>query len=239
MLALIQSNITEYGQHNYTVMGGCSPRFAYTIGNSQSLGFELVFAGGLFYSVKEVNRILNQIAKKLVGNVDWQNESFEIDSLGIFSLRKVDVSWSKMLILGALDFYDLTEIPTLQIVPDKAHWTADIADLSQDWSATLEPAWQWLQQPWDYSIAKNSMAVTNLDALRGHPVTEAVHWEEKQWELFAGAGPDVQEEEIREVPLATLLAIDPSVGAVANLAVGEGLWRDPADLEWQIWEVSK
>jgi hypothetical protein len=81
--------------------------------------------------------------------------------------------------------------------------------------------------------------VTNLDALRGKPITEAVRWEENEWELFAGAGPDVEDHDIRIVSLGTLLGSDRSIEVVAGLAVGEGLWRHPADLKWQPWKKNE
>jgi hypothetical protein len=76
--------------------------------------------------------------------------------------------------------------------------------------------------------------MTNLDALRGAPITEACRWEEDEWEMFAGAGPDVAEEDARLVPLGCLLASDPSLAAVVDLEVGKGLWREPGGA-WVPW----
>lgn len=139
------------------------------------------------------------------------------------------------MMLGALDFYNVSEVPALQISPDKNHWTVEIPNLSQPWNNAIEPAWRWLNAEWEYLIPEQSIAITNLDALRGLPVTEAMRWEENQWELFAGAGPDISKEEIREVPLGTLIGIDPTLKPVTDLVVGKGLWRDSGELKWHSW----
>ncbi len=234
----IRANIARYGQHIYAVAGGQSPRFAYSIGLSQEAGVELIMAGASFYSTNEVGDIMDGIAEEIRKNKDWRQTKFEV-GLGAFTLGKVHDSWSSRFILGALDYYKVSGIETLQILPDREHWTIDIPNLKKKWSATSEPVWQWLENPWSYPVPKRSMAVTNLDALKGKPVTEATRWEENEWELFAGAGPDVEKADIRMVPLGTLIGADRSVEAVAGLEVGEGLWRDSTDLEWHPWLKEK
>jgi hypothetical protein len=235
MLEIIKANITKHGHHIYLVSGGPLPRFAYTIGLSQSIGTELILAGASFYMAEDVMRIINEFAATLRRATDWRQCSLEIDNLGLFFLRKTDASWSKALMLGALDFYKKSEIEGLQIVPDQAHWTLDTPNFTEPYNPREEPVWQWLHKPWSYRVAPKSTAVTNLDALRGGRITEAARWEEEQWELFSGSGPDTVQEEIRIVPLGTLLAIDQSLNAVTELDVGHALWRDPAELEWHPW----
>src|SRR6516225_7429416 len=132
--------------------------------------------------------------------------------------------------MGALDYYKSTNVAALQIVPDAQHATIDVPDLSLPWSASSEPIWQWLEQPWKLDIPKDSTAVTDLQALQGKQITEAMRWEEKEWELFSGAGPEVKQEEIRVVPLGTLLAADSSLAGIADLTIGSGAWRDATDL---------
>jgi hypothetical protein len=140
--------------------------------------------------------------------------------------------------LGAFDYYQKREIPALQIIPDKEHWTIDVPDMTAPWSATLEPVWRWQREVWTYPVPKEATATTDLAALRGKRVTEAVRWEEDHWELFAGAGPDVSKDELRVVLLGTLVAADPSLMAVINLEVGAGLWRDDIS-EWHPWAKTR
>ncbi len=45
----IRENIAREGHHIYLVSGGAAtPRFAYTIGVSESIGVELILAGAVF-----------------------------------------------------------------------------------------------------------------------------------------------------------------------------------------------
>jgi hypothetical protein len=138
--------------------------------------------------------------------------------------------------LGAFDYYQKRNIPALQVVPDKAHWTIDVPDMSAPWNTTKEPVWRWLHEPWTYPVPEDATAATNLSALRGDGVTEAARWEEDEWEICAGAAPDVPEDEMRVVPLGNLVAADPSLAPVVDLPIGEALRRDPdPDSEWHPW----
>lgn len=66
----IRENIARSGQHVYVVAGGSTPRFAYTIGVSESIGIELILAGAVFYTLDEVVRIINEIAVQLKAQRD-------------------------------------------------------------------------------------------------------------------------------------------------------------------------
>jgi hypothetical protein len=231
-LELIRSNIACHGHHVYQVSGGGPlPRYVYTIGLSEHAGAELILAGASFFSGDDAVRIINEIAAGL----DPSKTSFTIEALGRFSLRQADLSWTSALMLGAVDFYGNTSVQAWQVVPDPANWTLDIPDLRKPWSASGELVWQWMHVPWRFAVPSTSTAVTNLAALRGDRVTEAARWEEERWELFAGAGPDVPGDQIRIVPLGTLLGADPSLVRVTSLPVEGAIWRDPQEGEWQFW----
>jgi uncharacterized protein DUF4262 len=230
----IRKNIAQSQRHIYVVAGGQTPRFAYTIGVNESVGVELILAGAIFYMKDEAVKILNEIAAQLGSHRN--RESFEIVGMGSFTLRKVHSSWASEIMLGAFDYYEKLDIPALQIVPNKDHWTIDVPDMSVPWNASTEPIWRWLKEPWTFSVPKDSTAATNLAALRGDRITEAMRWEEDEWEMFAGPGPDVTEKEMRVVALGTLVAADESLVPVMNLAIEEGLWRDPdPHSEWHPW----
>lgn len=232
----IRANIEKFGHHIYVVSHGAVPRFAYTIGLWPRIAAELIFAGASFYTFEEVKSIINGVAERLPAPADSSKFNCVIQNLGSFTLRKVSNSWSSELLLGAFDFYRTNSIPALQIVPDKEHWTVDVPNLSFAWNRNREPVWKWLREPWTYPIPSNAVAITNLDALRGHQVTEAARWEVDQWELFAGAGPDIPHKEIRAVPLGTLLAIDNTLDKVVALGIGEALWRNSGDIGWKNWQ---
>lgn len=228
----IRENIARSGLHVYVVISDVTPRFAYTIGLSESVGAELILAGAVFYMKDEVLQIIEAIASEL--KTAHARRTFEVTGQGSFSLRQVHSTWAAEFLLGGFDYYQKRDIRALQIVPDEAHWTLDVPDMTAPWSATEEPVWRWLREPWTFPVPKDSTAVTDLAALQGKPVTEAARWEEDYWELFAGCGPDVPKDEQRVVALGTLVAADPSLAAVMNLEVGAALWRD-GHSEWYPW----
>jgi hypothetical protein len=160
---------------------------------------------------------------------------FTIRGFGAFTLSRVHVGWTRALLSGAVDYHGTEDVPCLQIVPEQRNRTIDTPNMSQAPSAQAEPMWRWMTDPWTYAIAEDATAMTNLEALRGNPVTEACRWEEDYWELFAGAGPDVSESDARLVPIGCLLATDPSLEPVSRLEIGDGLWRADATDGWQVW----
>jgi hypothetical protein len=234
----IRDNIARSGYHLYVVSGDLQPRFAYTIGLSPKIGTELILAGGIIYMYEQVGQIIKAIAETLIGDPVPQESPYRVSPYGSFGLRHVDPSWARTLMLGALDYYQKPEVAALQIVPDKDHWTVDVPNMTTAWSQEMPPLWRWLKEPWPYPVPVSSHALTNLDALRGTTVTEACRWEEDYWELFAGAGPEIQDEQKRVVPLGTLLAADPSLLRILDLPVGEGVWREKHS-DWHVWQTAK
>jgi len=237
-LDLIRQNIVGHGHHVYLVSGGQDPRFAYTIGLRESLGYELILAGSVYYMAEDVMKIVNDIAANLKRQGLLKRRDFQVEGCGSFSLSEAHGSWTTPLMLGTLDYYQIGEVAAYQIVPDSAHWTIDVPDMIEPWSAKTAPVWQWIREPWTYAVSPKSHATTNLAALRGQSVTEATRWEENYWELVAGAGPDVIEEETRVVPLGTLLAADKSLEPIVRLSIGGGIWRE-AGSEWHTWGKSE
>lgn len=235
----IEVNIARFGWHVYVVAGGPSPRFAYTIGLYQKHKLELVLAGATSYSAQDVGVIIRTVAGGL--NVDQPLENpmdgqIRVPKLGTFSLRRAHESWAKALMIGALDYFDEKYIPALQIVPDQEHRTIDVPNLGNPLAEAMDPPWQWLLSDWGYDVPERSVAMTNLDALRGGKITEAARWEPDQWELFAGSGPDVRPEDVRAVPLATLLSVDDSLRPVLDLPIGGAIWREnESGSEWHEW----
>lgn len=229
----IKSNIDMHGYHVRVVEGGPLPRFAYTIGLYHKCGFEVVFAGGAFFKFDEMLEIVNEFARLILAGASLSSR--DVGGFGHFSLQQVDESWGQKILLGALDYYGLKQIKSSQIMPDGEHLTIDTPNMWDSWNPTMQPIWKWLDAAWEFPVSSKSVAVTNLDALRGHPVTEAMRWEANQWELFAGAGPDVKPNEIRTVPIGIMLGHDATLEPVVNLETGFGLWREGKDQAWHAW----
>jgi hypothetical protein len=107
--------------------------------------------------------------------------------------------------------------------------------MREAWNPIIQPIWKWLEIAWEFPVSPKSEAVTNLDALRGGTVTEVMRWEATNWELFSGAGPDVEKSDIRKVPLGILLGHDATLECIVNLEIGRGVWREGKDHEWHSW----
>lgn len=241
-LKTIERNIEKHGFHIYIVEQHSTPRFAYTIGLSKMLGAELLLAGAIAFDGQQVLAILHAMRDELKRGHSQPSRSLDqlsvrLTGLGTFSLRPVHASWSEALLRGAADYYQST-VSAYQIVPDDTHWTNDIPDASTPWSAADAPVWRWLHEAWPYDFPENATATTNLAALRGARITEVARWERDEWEMFAGPGPDVTEEDMRVVPVTSLVAIDPSLDRALKLEVGKALWRDEASGDWNIWSKS-
>jgi hypothetical protein len=230
----IREHISEHGVHTYIVTGGGYPHFGYTIGLTESHGAELILAGSYYYRLDDVSKVIGNVIPELQSSVAWDTRKIDTHSWGTFSLRKVHTSWAKVLMLGAFDYYQRKNIEAYQIVPDEAHLTIDVPNLAQPWNLAYAPGWRWMKEEWKLPVPKGSVALTDLNALRGGRITEVMRWEEDQWEIFAGVGSKIPESERRVVPLGVLLDADASLLPAVDLRIGTGFWRDDAP-EWHAW----
>jgi len=139
-LEIIRKNIREHGNHIYQVLASSTPRYLYTIGLSETHGFELILAGCMFFRDDEVPNlfaeIIDHVRETGRGNV-------EVDDC-TFSMTDVDPSWVDLLMLGAVDYYS-RNVPTLQIIPEEQYCTNEIPDMSLAFDAEIALAWQWLK----------------------------------------------------------------------------------------------
>ncbi len=235
LLAKIKASIDARGYHVRIVDGGPLPRFCYTIGLHPKVGFEIIFAGGLFFTFDEALEVMNQAASGVLAGGRPEKGCLEVVGVGGFMLAEADGSWVSRMLLGATDYFGGGQLKAFQVVPDRGHRTVDVPDLRATWNAANQPMWQWFDIEWPYAVSSKSKVATNLDALRGRPITEAMRWEESEWEMFSGAGPDVDPGDIRQIPLGVLLALDPTLKPVVDLKPGYGLWRDDQGGEWHAW----
>src|SRR5438270_7276081 len=204
----IKEVIATRGFYTYVVSGGGDPHYAYTIGLSQTLGAELIVAGSYFYKLEELPLLIQGVVNTASQSDIFNGGNVALQDWGSFSFRRVDESWVSLLMLGALDFYASEEVKAIQIVPDGFHMTLDVPTMDRPWDPTLEPAWRWLREEWPYAMPIKSVAITDLDALRGGSITEVMRWEEDEWEMFAGQGPSIPQENRRVVPIGVILSTD-------------------------------
>jgi hypothetical protein len=193
-----------------------------------------MLAGGISLLGNAVMQALADAAKAARRGTLAVDSRLVVDGVGPFRVGPVHRSWAEQLLLAAFDFYNRDDVTAVQLAPEGDARTIDVPDFSVPWSAAREPVWRWLKEPWDFEVSPTSMAVTNLDAMRGQPISEAARWEETDWELFAGPGPYTPNEDMRVVPLATLLGFDPSLEPVARLEVGRAIRRVPPG-PWEPW----
>lgn len=236
----IRQNIEEFGRHVSCVLGGESPRFQYTIGLSNKTGFELVFAGQAHIPSKAGAALLNAIAKEIEGGKSVKKLRVKFRKFGTFTLAQADSSWGDRMVLGALDFYDKKTIKVMQVLPEPERATIDIPPMTEVFDPKRHRVWQWLDGGWPYDLPTDAVAITNMDALQGYAISELVRWEESEWEIFSGPGPEVPQDEYVKIPFATLLAFDQSLEAALNLELTTGLFREfdeqGKEGPWQAWE---
>ena len=230
---LIESNIDNQGYHVTIVDGGNSPRYAYTIGVYEMLGFELIFSGGIYFMEDELYAIFNSIVEELCKEKGEKKIKKTISKLGDFSISKVDKTWSDLMLLGVFDYYKLKEVKSYQIKPDSKHFTLDIPDMSKRWSSNIDPVWQWLNKEWHYPVPVNSNVVTDIQVLQGSDIVEVMRWGNNEWEMFSSSSVD--EEDIRVVPLGVILGLDESIEVAIHLKVEKGVWREDRESKWNDW----
>lgn len=227
-LELIAINIKRNGYHVYVVSGGPVPRWAYTIGLSQSLGCELVLAGGALLSKASVLDLI----KVLSQGGAWQINQTFADDRGQFALSPVCGSWGAELLAGANDYYS-RQVVALQIVPLGALATIEVPDLAHEHVRGEPSAWRWLFEKWPYlNVPPNSEAMVDAHVLRGTAATDVARWEEDYWEVFSSPGVQVVKEDARILPLGALVGSDPSLEILTTLRVGQALQKSKERGMW-------
>lgn len=234
VLRLIKYNIENYTYHQYFISGGSLPRYVYTIGLHETLGYELIAAGLGYYQDEDIGLILDSAVKFLQSSHSDLSSSFEFGGAR-FIFRPVDEGWSRLLLLGALDYYDISGVKAYQLIPDRGCATVDVPDLAVPPQTVIDGPWQWINKLWPFEVPEDSRVITNVKALQGEVVTECMRWEIDEWELFAGAAPDIDSDALRTISLGAMLGIDRSLEAVVALSVKTGLWRKSAEDGWHEW----
>jgi len=238
VLNQIQKNIDESGFHLYLVTGGPSPRFLYTIGLIEKIGFELVLAGSAYFEDEDASNIISRCSEACLASPDVSELKFKIGkTMHCFSFAEIDASWHDTMLLGAVDFYKSKKIRAKQIFPEPKYATIDIPRMSIPLSPHSNPMWRWLEAEWSYSIPDDSTVLTNVDALQGRQLTEIARWEDNTWAIFSGVGRS--QSKIREVSMGIFLALDPSLEFVIDMEVDDGFWKEPNESKWKKWENSE
>ncbi|WP_294963473.1 DUF4262 domain-containing protein [uncultured Flavobacterium sp.] len=229
-LEIIKTGISKNDYHLTLVNGGQNPDYSYSIGLTAKFGFELVIAGG-FISINDNESLFRNIYHQLQSGSTLDSKFLLSDNT--FYLKKVDSSWCEKLMLGVYDYYNVDKIDAYQIIPEEK--TLDMPEMSNPLNLN-DTIWKWIEMDWNLNVPKDSYAITDVYFLQGKPIVELIRWEDHVWEMFSGPGPDFKEEEIRIVPLGTILGIDDTLQRTVDLEIGKGLWRESKDSDWNNWE---
>jgi hypothetical protein len=221
----INTHIQNRGYHLYIVSTDESPRYAYTIGLKERVGYELCFIGALFFDVNEVEDIFSN----LICSINRDNSfADEVKTYGAVELLDVGSDWVAGLLFGALDFYDTKQITFKQIYLSQFSELIDVPNCSSPLNGSL---WSNSQD----SELKSYKAVVNKEVLNNEAVLEVMRWEQNEWEMFSYAGPDVPKDDLRIVPLKVCFLADKSLMDSLKLEVGKGSWREGRNKKWIAW----
>jgi len=231
----VNDKVQSDGYYLSVMQQSTVPRYIHSIGGKDLLGFEIILAGAILFLLDDALFIIRQAINRCLNVADPSTLRINLGSFGSFNFARVDQSWTETLFTDAIEYFGDCNFDAFQLLPDTSHTSIDVPRLDIAVAVGREPVWRWLREPWQFQIPEASTAVTNFDALRGYPVTEASRWEPDEWDLFAGSGPDTPDREVRVVPIGTLLAVDETLHPVISLDVGQSLWRDEKGGIWNDW----
>lgn len=221
----INAHIQSRGYHLYVISSSDAPRYVYTIGLKERIGYELCLAGAMFFNLDEVEEIFSHLIGKLKGMDDSR---IELLSYGAVELLDVGNDWVEGLFFGSLDFYGEDFIKFKQIYLHQFKELIDVPNCSLPldqslWSDSLD------------SEYNTYTAVVNKEVLNNEAVLEVMRWEQNEWEMFSYAGPNVPKNNLRIIPLKVCLRADTSLKNSLTLNVGKGAWREKRESKWNEW----
>ncbi len=219
----IQETIKRAGWHISLVTGGPVPPSAHTIGLVDHRGYELLWAGGLFFARDQIQKILNTAAILVL-------EADEFEFRGErFRVAAVHESWAHLLARQAYVFLGASHLDFRQVMP-LSHRTLDVPDLSRPYAEDDAGAWRWLTRGWPFAFPRGAQVSTDLHVLSGEPVVEFERWDDA---LYAAHGRrPYADADLRLAPLGTILAQDPSCEAMGLLRPGTYASRPEAGAAW-------
>lgn len=229
----VSENIRDFGYHVYLVSAGSTPRYFYTIGLNERIGFDLIFAGGLSFSASSVKEIID-LAFRALERASRVPKKLELPGYGCFELVRACDAWVHALALGAVDFYGADDVKVFQLIPPSRHLTLDVPRMDSRIEPQSQRGWRWLVEPWPYSLSIDSSVAINLDALFGSDVTYVSRWPGDEWEMFAGDPESVSEEDMRVVNFSFALALDSTLETVLCLEESQVALRTNRGSSWEI-----
>lgn len=233
LLRRISENIREHGYHVYLISAGATPRYVYTIGLNEKIGFDLIFAGGLNFSASSVKEVVER-AFRILERASGVPKTLEIPGYGCFDLARASDAWVQAIALGALDFYGSEKVEMVQLIPPRAKLTIDVPRMDSPVAPQSQRGWRWLAEPWPYSLSIDSSVAIDLEALFGRDIVYVSRWPDDEWEMFAGDPESVSEQCMRVVNFSFVLAIDPTIEAILCMEDSQVAVRTNSESKWEI-----
>ncbi|MBO9531828.1 MAG: DUF4262 domain-containing protein [Solirubrobacteraceae bacterium] len=238
----IAEAIARTGWLSLTVVGAPAPTWRYTVGLTELDLPEVLVAGSAAYSNDELDALLQTVADGL------RTRTIGADAQGVstdnveFDLVPVHASWVERLAIQAVRYYDGREVRVVQVVPSEA-WV-DVPQTSAGFDVNAEPAWRWLEEKWPYPCDERTLVLADRDVLRGNRIDEAIREFEADgsgswWSMRIPEEEIPPDEPMRMVPIGTLLALDPSLEVVLELAAGQFAVRDVGSNNWLVRDIPR
>lgn len=212
----ISEGIEKFVFFSMSVKSGLVPAFTYTIGAQLVIGHELAFFGGAAYSRQKVHDDITACYQRIKNG----------EKLTDFRLSDVERSWvPHMNALIAVD----RDVRVMQIVPVGSGCTRDVPDMR--FAVRDNPVWKFLESE---NGGQKLWVVCDLAILRGAPAVHIARWEVDQWEVFSTPPSEVNNDDARVIPAATMIGLDPRLADILEMSIGVVQQRSlaPLPIHW-------
>lgn len=233
--AELQSHIDEDGFGRVFADLGTHPRYFYTIGLYRHLGYELILAGCYGWTKDEALEVLWQLGHQLLRRsrrCAARISDRVKTELGTVRLVPCHRSWTAPMLSGAAQYWSLRHVPAKQVVPLGPAATIELPDMHEPLDPSTSRCWAPLLEPSHACSHCGKRAVVDVAVLRTGGVARVMHYEDRSWFMF-GEAPTTTVEDLRELPLEALFALDPTLEALLDLPVGEEALRDGVGNSWR------
>lgn len=205
------------------------PSFAYSIGLWQKFGHPEIICFGL--SIETLHGLINDAAEmvKNGGTIEANKKYDDFFESGSAEFVKVDSRNLPDYFGTAIDFYDSSDFPALQLV-----WTD--RDNRFPWDEGFEKEYLYKQPLLDRNAEFKFREADNLGIFTTRqwleeqkPIVHVAHDEDGDWQFLTG---DQMPEDIKIVALKELVLRDFTLNQIFDLEYGEEAKRDFVGGEW-------
>lgn len=202
------TDINAFSHSITTVTQGFCPRFSYTVGAFEHLGYEIVFAGGCLLLSDEIPAVFSSVME------DNEDKRLSLWArFGKIKLRDAHPSWAPVMALNAIRQYPGRTIKLKQAYFSDIR-TIDDPDMTKPYNDPINGSWKYLKEAWPYCLAESASALLDLDALKGKDLKVASRYEDDYWEILSNNSFD---ENSRIIPISVILEYWPSFHFIINM----------------------